>query len=249
MKILTAALTALCMGAATLASAEDKLVFNTQDFRPFTYLEKGEVAGPGTELVKLICKASEIQCEFNLLDWTVAQQQAKEKQVDGLYVIGWNEQRSEWLHYSLPILKTSYGFFVSESDTRQYSTLYNFSEHQVGVFGPSNTSKTLETIGTAMPTMKIVLAKDDLVSFRMLSDKKVDSVYSNRDVGFEILRQLGLKDIRFAWNHKSINYYVGFVKGHTSRKVINKFNKTLRQLYKDGEAQKVLDKYQLESSM
>ncbi|WP_020408460.1 substrate-binding periplasmic protein [Hahella ganghwensis] len=225
------------------------LTFNTQDFRPFTYLQENTVSGPGAELVSLICQSAGFNCSVNLMDWTEAQKEARDKKVDGLFVIGWNEKRSEWLHYSLPIITTQYGFFVQESNSKSYTTLTSFSEHNVGVFGPSNTSRSLEKIQKAVPSLNISMAPDDLVSFQMLSNGKVDAVYSNRDVGLEILQQLKINNVRYAWRHKTLNYYIGFVKHHTSRRLINDFNKTLKSLYKSGEAQKILAKYGIDSPM
>ncbi|OZG73818.1 amino acid ABC transporter substrate-binding protein [Hahella sp. CCB-MM4] len=225
------------------------LTFNTQDFRPFTYQQDDIVAGPGAELVELICQSAGFDCSINLMNWGQAQQEAKDKKVDGLFVIGWNEKRSEWLHYSLPIINTQYGFFVQESNTKAYTTLTSFADHIVGVFGPSNTSKSLEKIQKAVPSLKISMAPDDLISFQMLSDGKVEAVYSNRDVGLEILKQLKISNVRYAWRHKTLNYYIGFVKHHTSRRIINDFNKTLKTLYRSGEAQKILAKYQIDSPM
>ena len=223
------------------------LTLNTQDFPPFTYLQDDQVAGPGAELVMLICQTAKFDCAMNLMDWKQAQQQARDKQVDGLFVIGWNEKRSEWLHYSLPIITTQYGFFVHQDNPKTYGTISSFSNHYIGVFGPSNTSKSLEQIQKAVPSITISMAPDDLVSFQMLSDGKVEAVYSNRDVGLAILKELNIRNVKYAWQHKSINYYVGFVKHHTSRRHINDFNKALKSVYVSGEAQKVLSKYNIDS--
>ena len=63
------------------------LNFNTQDFPPFTYMEDDIVAGLATELVALVCKTGGFECNMNLADWTLAQQEARKKKWTGCLLL------------------------------------------------------------------------------------------------------------------------------------------------------------------
>ncbi|WP_020405051.1 substrate-binding periplasmic protein [Hahella ganghwensis] len=225
-----------------------ELKFNTQEFPPFSMIEHDQPSGVGVELVQEICLNAGIACKINIMDWSKAQQEAREKRVDGLFVIGWNLERGKWLRYTLPIIYTEYGFFVKSGNNRVYSTVSNFSNHLVGVFGPSNTSKSLGIVQGAIPSMRISLKQDDIESFSDLINGKVDAVYSNRDVGWMIAKNLrATPKVRYAWSHKGLNYYVGFVKGKADRSLVKRFNFSLKKLYSSGEAQIILQRYNVSS--
>ncbi len=234
---------------ATPSAKDNLLIFNTQEFRPFTYMEGNRVSGPATEIVTRICQQAQIECRINLMGWPDALQEAKDGKVNGLFVIGWNEKRGQWLYYSLPVIRGEYGFFTNQALSIEPRTLNGYADHNVGVYGPSNLASSLEKIQKAMPTMQISMFKDDTFAFEKLSEGTLDSVYSNRDVGYALIGDLGLTNLRYSMTQKPLNYYIGFVKKSTSRKLANRFNRALKLIYNSGEAQAILERFQLESIM
>ncbi|WP_020410587.1 substrate-binding periplasmic protein [Hahella ganghwensis] len=225
------------------------LIFNTQDFRPFTYQEDGKVSGPATAIVRLACATANIECRFNLLEWPTAIREAKAGKAHGLFVVGWNEERNHWLYYSLPIIRGEYGFFTNTKSADEPKTLTEFQHHNVGVYGPSNLANSLQKIQKAMPSMRISMYEDDKMAFRQLSESKIDSVYSNRDVGYAMIQELGISNLRYSMHQKQLNYYIGFIKEHTPRKLVNRFNRALKEIFRDGRAQDILTHHQLEPIM
>ncbi|OZG74998.1 amino acid ABC transporter substrate-binding protein [Hahella sp. CCB-MM4] len=238
--------------SATICLASEPsntLIFNTQDFRPFTYLQNGEVTGPATSIVKLACETARIDCRFHLMEWPTAIKEAKAGQAHGLFVVGWNEDRNQWLYYSLPIIRGEYGFFTNVQTPDEPKTLTEYQHHNVGVYGPSNLANSLQKIQKAMPSMRISMFEDDSTAFQQLSEGKLDSVYSNRDVGYAMIRELGLSNLRYSMHQKQLNYYIGFMKEYTPRKLVNRFNHALKVIFRDGQAQKILSAHQLEPIM
>lgn len=51
------------------------LIFNTQEFPPFSYGIDGRVSGPVAEIIETACKKSQLTCSFRLLPWTRAQKE------------------------------------------------------------------------------------------------------------------------------------------------------------------------------
>ncbi len=82
--------------------------------------------------------------------------------------------------------------------------------------------------------------------FIKLSMGRVDAVYSNRDVGYTLIKTLGLKNIRYVGPHKKLQYYIAFSKEFVDKKTVDKFNATFVDLQKRGVLQKILQKYSIE---
>ena len=226
--------------------------FNTQDFPPFTYLIDGAVSGPAVEVINQVCASAGIQCSFRLIVWSRAQKEVESGAADALFLIGWNEEREKWLHYSPPFVETSYGFFVRSDDPVQYRTLPDVSGFTVGVYGPSNTSKSLEGIREDMvrenlQPISIDMRPDDESGFHKLSLGRVQAVYSNYDVGMAMIAKLGLGNIRYAGAHKSLKYYVGFAKDRVDETLVERFNQAFGELHRNGTVGQVLAHYQMKA--
>lgn len=244
-------LAAVLLATQPAHSQETELRFTTQDFAPFNYLADGAVAGPAHEIIMEACKKIRSDCTFELLPWTRAQQEVREGKANGMFVIGWNKPRSEWVHFSPPLMKTEYGFFVQSDDDLEYQKPADLQGRLVAVYGPSNTSRTLsnfreDMISKGLEPIEIDMRPDDESGFRKLAAGRVDAVFSNRDVGLSLATGLGLRDrIRYAGKSRDLNYYVGFGEAHNDPKVLSAFNSAVKELLQDGTVEKILGKYEM----
>lgn len=225
-------------------SAQPKpLRFVTQDFPPFSYIEDGQVAGPAAEIVRLTCIHMQIECSFTLLPWRRALKELRQGRFDGAFLIGWNKPRSEWLSFSEPVLTTEYGLFVRKDSALQYTQPEDLAGLTIAVYGPSNTSHSLQRLAKQTPDITIVERPDDENGFRQLPLGRVDAVYSNRDVGWAIIKRWQLDNIRYAGRHRSLNYFVGFPMKHVSEAQVESFNQTYRHLLREGKVKALLAPY------
>ncbi|MCP3944100.1 MAG: amino acid ABC transporter substrate-binding protein [Desulfobacteraceae bacterium] len=232
-----------------------ELKFNTQDFAPFSYEADGVVAGPAVDIIKKICSEMQIKCSFRLLPWRRAQQEMKNGKAHGMFLIGWNKKRSKWLYLSPPITKSQYSFFVPQNNPLYYKKTTDIVGYRVGVYGESNTSESLEELKNQMiesnlQPIKIIMKYDDIILFNMLNNenRNIDAVYSNTKVGYAIINQRHLKNIRHAGIHKKLNYYIGFSKQYTDKAIVNQFNATFKKLHKNGVIPTILNKYNMEAA-
>lgn len=232
-----------------------ELKFVTQDFPPFNYEVEAVVSGPAADIIREICSEMKIKCSFQMLPWTRAQRRVRYGKAHGMFVIGWNKERAKWLHFSPPLLKTQYGFFVRKNNPLQYKKLSSITGKNIGVFGPSNTSNSLEKLRKQMIELKlnpinIEILHDDILIFKMLDrgGRFIDLVYSNRDVGNAIIHQFNLKNIRYAGMQKKLKYYIGFSRQYTDKKIVDQFNATFKKLYKAKVIQNILADYYMETA-
>jgi polar amino acid transport system substrate-binding protein len=222
-----------------------ELKLDTQDFAPYTYLENGQVSGPAASIVNQVCAEMGAKCELNLLSWTRAQYNVKKGKANGLFVLAKNEEREKWLYFSHPLFQAEYGFFVRESDTMKFSDVAQLKGYVVGVYGPSNTSKQLELIQKTVPEMKVDMRPDDIAGFNKLFHGRNDAVFSNRDVGWMIIKSRKFKGIRYAGAYKKTLYYVGFSKKTTDENIVKEFNNAYIKLYKNGTIKMILHTYDM----
>ncbi len=225
------------------------LVFDTQDFLPFSYKIDGEIKGPGVDIIEAVCEKINVDCSFRLLPWTRAQNEVKTGKANAMFVIGWNKARDEWLYFTPPILKTEYGFFVKDDNPLEFKAESDIKGYKVGVFGPSNTSKSLEKIKVNLGDLTIDMRPDDESGFKKLSGGRVDAVFSNRDVGAAMIKKINLTNLRYAGKQRELNYYIGFSKEFNDKAIVDAFNSGFIELYKDGTITKILDKYYMEPAV
>jgi polar amino acid transport system substrate-binding protein len=225
-----------------------ELKFNTQDFAPFNYEVGGIVSGPAADIIRRICSETKIDCPMSLLPWRRAQDEVANGTAHGLFVIGWNEERAKTFYFSPPILNTEYGFFVRDNNLLKFKQNSDVKGYTVGVFGPSNTATALEKIKAEIKDLTIDMTPDDEAAFKKLSLGRVDAVFSNRDVGNDLMRKLGLKNLRYSGRQQSLKYYIGFSQKFTDKNLVDQFNATFRSLHKRGVIQEILSKYKMDAA-
>lgn len=242
---------ALLFGAMLIpvSASADKLIFNTQEFSPFAMTKGGQVVGPAAEIIRQICQDISVQCDIKSYPWSRSQNNVKAGKGHGLFVIGWNEERAKWLHFSPPLLNTEYGFFVNESNNSTFSSLQDFDGLKVGVFGPSNVSRNLHKMQeSTLKQIKIDMTVDDVPAFKKLASGRVDAVYSNREVGFAIIKENNIKGLKYAMTHKPLHYYIGFSMQHTPQALVDKFMAQFKAMHQQGGIQSVLSKYGMQAA-
>jgi len=255
MKQLRVLIFIIIFSTINLFAKEKTLHFNTQEFPPFNYSFNKKAAGPIVEIINHVCKKIEIKCVHRVLPWRRAQKEVRLGLADALYVIGKNKSRESWLHFSLPILTTEYGFFVLKLNQLSYKDISDVQGYNIGVYGPSNTSDSLNKIGVklvqkGLSPIDITMSYDDVLSFKMLNKKtrNLQSVYSNKDVGNKIIKNYNLNNLKYLGTHKTLNYYIGFSKSTVSKEIVSQFNNILAQMYQHKELQTFLAQYNLKSA-
>jgi polar amino acid transport system substrate-binding protein len=96
--------------------------------------------------------------------------------------------------------------------------------------------------------LTIDMTPDDEAAFKKLSFARVDAVFSNRDVGYDLLHKLALKNIRYSGRQQSLKYYIGFSQKFTDKKIVDQFDATFRNLHKRGVIQEILAKYKMDAA-
>lgn len=247
--ILRGAMVMAAMGGWLGAGVQEPvlpLVFNTQEFAPFTYLQRGEVSGPAVEVVRAVCREMGQPCDFNLMPWARAQVDVRTGRADALFLIGWNAERAAWLHPSVPLFASEYGFFVQAGNPLVFQDMTQLKGYRVAVYGPSNTSMTLEGLQHQAPGLSIDRTSDDDAAFRKLEASRVDAVFSNRAVGLVHMERMHLRNVRYAGAQSQVAYVIGFSALRVPMATVERFNEAYRRLLRSGEVRRILKPYRME---
>lgn len=237
---------ALAVLVAMPRPAGAQLIFNTQEFAPFNYGVNGVASGPVPDIVRKVCAEMKIECPMRVLPWRRAQQEVEEGKAHGMFSIGWNAERAKWLHFSPPILNTEYGFFVRTDNPLIFKQNSDVRGYTVGVFGPSNTSTALERIKAEINDLTIDMTPEDEAGFKKLSLGRVQAVFSNRDVGYDLIRKLSITNVRYTGRQQSLKYYIGFSQKHTDKALVDRFTATFRSLHGQGVIKDILTRQHME---
>jgi len=237
-----------CLTTNALSNETYDLVFATQDFPPFSYKIGQHVAGPAADIIRGICSDIKITCSIYSKEWSDAQMDVKKGKAHAMFMIGWNKNRTSWLHFSHPILKTEYGIFVRKSNSLDYSMQNDIKGYNVGVYGPSNTSQSLLKIKKRIKDLRVDFSPDSSICFKKLSKGELDAVYSNKAVGRSLINRHLLKNIRYAGRDKTLKYFIGFNQKFTTKAMVDQFNLSFEKMHKKGVIQEVLSMYGMEAA-
>ncbi len=181
-----------------------------------------------------------------------AKDQIAKGQATGIFPFGWFPKRAEKFYFSIPFMLTEYGIFVSSSHQDKISGMEDLQSMQVGVFGPSNTSNSLENlkkkmVDAGLKPIKIIMKRDeDGNLIRMLASNRIDAYYSNRALGEFRAKQFNVTGVKYAWEAKQLLYFVAFPKATTDEALVKKFNQAALKVFaKKGYLESKLSKWDI----
>jgi ABC-type amino acid transport substrate-binding protein len=90
------------------------------------------------------------------------------------------------------------------------------------------------------------MTPDDESAFRKASAGGVRAVFSNRDVGCDAIKKLGITNLRYTGRQQSLRYYVAFSQKCADKKLVDQFDETFRALHKQGVIREILGRYRME---
>ena len=235
------ALIVICWIAAPIVNAtEGKLTFSTHSFPPFSHVQDNKVVGPFVDIIDAVCQEIDLDCEYHNMPNRRSKQTLKSGAVNANFPLGWNKDRDAWLWFTIPLMKTEYGFFSRAGGTLKYTRLEDIEGMRVGVFGPSNTSHSLEKIREQMKAQGLKPIQIDM--HPNADGTGLKKVAAGRLQFYNV----SVDVVWYAGKQKELDYFAGFAKEHNYKAVIDKFNSAARKLSNEGVIAKLLAKYDID---
>lgn len=235
--------------SAIAFSAEGKLVFSTHNFPPFSYLKGTQVKGPFVDIINAICGEIGYKCDYKFMPNRRSKLTLKVGSVNGNFPLGWNKGRDKWLWFTIPLMKSEYGFFARSTSQLMYTKLEDIQGLRIGVFGPSNTSNSLKAIREKMKKEGLKPIRIDMhpnadgTGLKKVVVGRYPLYYANKDVGFHLINELRISKLKYIGMHTKYFIFAAFAKKHNDKRIIDKFNRTAIDLSNREVILKLLEQY------
>lgn len=239
----------LCASALVLAAQgaahAQSMTFVMENFPPFIIDDKGEGKGPYPEVVRAVCSAMNIHCTFKLLPWRRAYAMAETGGADGIFVLARTPEREHAFFFSDPVFQSSFAVFARHPGF-VYSQPQDLKGFTVATYGPSAVSKEMEKLSKSVPNMHLEMEIDNPSVLRKLRAGRYPepaAAVMNKEVGQYVITREKLTGLRVAGEYKPIAYVIGLSRNRVSEEQAERFNRTLRELIKQGTVKIIADKY------
>lgn len=234
----------------TISFTSHCLEFHSFHLPPVTISKKGKASGTLPLMVKEICKEAKLDCDLTITPWKRVIKNIRVGKFKACFPMGYNKKRTEWLHYSLPLIGTEYGLFYILDYQKKITSISDLAGKSVVVHAKSNTLSQLQKLQKKHNIFKIIIERDVLVVLKKYSNKRYDKntiIYGNKSIYLELFKELGISNIRYSLRDKAINYHVGFSKQSVSKGTVLLFNKAIKRLEKRGTLELIRLKFNFNS--
>lgn len=215
----------------------------TDNYPPYNYIEKGEVVGFSTAIVKEVLKRSNIDYErIEVKPWPRAYLISLKNDNVLIYSIAKTKRREDlfkWVGIIAPY--KLYLFKMKSRDEISINSLMDAKEYKIGVvpkdvraqyFLQHGFNKNIENVANdSLNVKKLYNGRIDLVP-----NEELSMMFRIKKLGFnpkKVEKAYYLKDL-------STNLYMAFSNG-TSDEIINRCKRALKEIKNDGTYEKIWD--------
>ncbi|MCP4325581.1 MAG: amino acid ABC transporter substrate-binding protein [Alteromonadales bacterium] len=233
------------------AGADDIVTISYHNFPPFSYQESKKAQGVMVELVTEVCRNAQLSCKFKYYPNRRAKSLMSAGVVTANIPLGWNADRAKTMWFSVPLLNTEYGFYGKQGENNKYHTVDDINGKTVGVFGPSNTETTLNSLQQSMqikglsPIQIEVMPNVNEHGIEKLLKDRYQLYFVNKHVGEYLINKHNIQGVEYIGSTHQLGYFVGFAKAHVNPKLIRRFNQSIIQLYKNNGFVAIYKKWQV----
>ncbi len=218
---------------------ETLLVSGHPNYPPITWKQNGTIIGVAAELVKTIL--TELQVPFVIKatgPWKRVQQNAKNGTVDIITSAYLNEERKQYMEFSIPFITDPSVIFVLKG---KGFTLNRWED----LIGKQGTTTLGESYGDELDqfiktNLKMDRVKTHVQNFKQLEKERVDYMLFPLYPGLELAWQTGYADIVEILPlvlHEA-NFYITFSKKSKFRYLLPQVNQIIQRLKSDGSIDK-----------
>lgn len=202
--------------------------------------------GPATELVKAAFALSDIQAEITIMPWIEAIEKTEQGIYEAIYPAYFSVERMGKYLISEPFLCSPVVLVTRADSNITYEGINSLSTYRLAVVaGYANAEELDDAKG-----LNKITSKSDFDSMKMLKNGTVDLAVFDELIAIALLRThpdiLGAFE-EYAFLTPSLgnrDMYVMFPKClKDSATRVERFNKGLKQLQKDGTAEAIIQKY------
>lgn len=237
-----------CFAACALSARAEparELEFSTELFPPYVVDLQGRASGPLVDVLNAACRNLGWNCNARIYPWRRAVDMMEKAEVDGLFPLLDVPARRERMWMSVPVVDGRYVFFSRRGVDFAYRGPESLRGREIGVYGPSGTSMTLQDLAGESPP-KIRLERDNLVALKMLAAGRYGEqglVFANEHVALWLLASNAMTGLQSSGGAKGISYVFGLTRRRLSATDFAAFDDALKALCLTGQTAELVKPY------
>ncbi|WP_163831002.1 substrate-binding periplasmic protein [Spartinivicinus ruber] len=225
--------------------SKDVIRIASGEWPPFLSQHYNEY-GAGSHIVKEAFALEGIKVVYIFYPWKRSMETAKDGKVDATLLWSKNKERAKYFLFSDPVLTLRHVFFHRKDFQFDWKTIENLKQYKIGVtrgyfYG--------EQIQNAIENKLIdtEIGNTDIINLKKLIAKRIQLFIIEPEVGYELLvKNFSASDQKLLTNHhRAIQerqwYLLVSNKSPQAEKWLEKFNKGLAKLKKQGTIDKIMD--------
>lgn len=220
----------------------------TEVYVPYSFEERGQVVGVGTDVVKEVFRRLGMKTEIQVLPWTRALQMTYDGEADGIFCAFYSEDRARYLDYPHEALAyESQLVFTKEGATIAFDgTLDSLAPYTIGVMQDYFYGDEFDRRRLA-GTLDVQSVTDMQTNIRKLLDGRIDVLIDHRLSNQYYLKQMGLSggvEEQTVLFREPAGLYLAFSKKRqVDPDFINRINEEIKKMKDDGTYQEIVDRY------
>jgi len=113
----------------------ERLLLATQEWRPYQYMDDGEMKGPGIEKLKCIMRILKQPYQITMTDWDRAQISVEVGVQHGFFLASQSSRRDKYAEYSMPVMKQVWSWFSLSDSIDIQSEMFKEKIAVTAIFG------------------------------------------------------------------------------------------------------------------
>lgn len=227
--------------------SDNKITVATVPYEPFIIydVENDVASGIDIDIINKIYLDAGYQIEYKMVPWDTSIAMAKKGLVDILPTIEINEERKEFLDFSINYrYESGYNFYTSKDKNISINSIDDLRNKRVGVL---TGYKYYEEFDKNTSFQRDFSFKEDIM-FQKLLKGQIDVIILNSYSGNYLVKKLNfankVKEEKYKYvQADTTESRIGFTRAKNNKHLIDLFNKKFKELEKDGTIKQITEKY------
>ncbi len=243
----------LFFGLVLLSSpcfAQDSLnLAALENYQPFTWEDNGNGKGIDIEVLNELSRRINIKIAISYFPWKRVLKNIKKGKFDGGFPGFKTPEREAYALYTgVPLHYSTFNIFVKKGEEFPYERIEYLYGKQVGIARGFSVNEEFDN-AAVKGLIKITELDNTNLLFKMLMQKRLTCIVNNYHRTVIKINELGLSDEVVALPNpvgKPINSYLMFSRAAKIKNVnqlIERIDKALEEIHKDGTYDKICEKY------
>lgn len=220
--------------------------FKALEYPPYSYEERGRAFGIVPEIVELLCRKIQIDCNTEIVPFRRALTSLEQGEIHGMLSLVKSSDRDAYATF-FPILKKINMVFITSDKAQTTSQISDLKDWTVGTIGESNTYYILTTaLKEEKIKINIVGDQDAVTLINKLQNGRYGDrggIILNEDVFNFHVKRFSINGYRKQFVLKSDELGIYFSRHNVDAELLSRFNMAFEQLKQSGQLKTILDKH------